>query len=106
MKFLTYFVGFLLIGSGLIWINHNFDLVIIEIPDMRSIWPLALIFIGIAVLKIPEILRNISSAIAGLVLAISLISSIVHTNDKLDNFKFRVEEKLEEELNEEEYSIF
>ncbi len=70
MKSKLFFWGSFLICLGTLLLLNNFDLIDFNMPNILNWWPLLLIIWGVALLKVPVILKNILFSLTGVLLAL------------------------------------
>ncbi len=104
MKASGIFWGSLLIFLGLFFLLDNIDVMEFKIDNMLQYWPIVLIIWGIALLKVPQIVKSILAGLSG-ILAALLIIGLVTINWKFDMFDDDDDDKDEIEFygNDEEY---
>jgi len=88
MKAGTLFWGAFLIFLGIFILLNNLGMLTINISEIVNYWPILLIIWGIALLKIPEVLKYILSGLSGVLLALIIVSSIFSAKEAVSDFDF------------------
>ena len=85
MKASSIFWGGFLVFLGIFFLLDNFDILQIYPGEVLKLWPLLLIVWGVALLKIPNIIKAILAALSGFFLAVLIISLFnIRINDFVD----------------------
>jgi hypothetical protein len=74
MKASSLFWGSFLVFLGIFFLLDNFNVLELRLTDIIKFWPLLLIVWGIALLKIPDVIKKILSSFSGIFLAVIIIS--------------------------------
>lgn len=88
MKAGTLFWGSFLVFLGIFILLDNLNLLKMDIGEIAIYWPILLIIWGVALLKIPEILKYILSGLSGVLLALIIVSSIFSAKRAVSEFDF------------------
>ncbi|HHT51590.1 MAG TPA: hypothetical protein GX007_00195 [Bacteroidales bacterium] len=70
MKYNQFFWGILLITVGVLWILHSSAVVTLCWLDVRKLWPVIFIFIGVSIIPVKDWIKFILNL---LVLAVTVI---------------------------------
>jgi len=81
---------------------NNLGLLTIEISEIINFWPVLLIIWGIAILKIPTVLKYILSSLSGVLLALIIVSTMFSAQKAVTNFEFFDDENVNVSFNTEE----
>lgn len=93
MKASNYFWGAAFIFAGLLYFADNFTSIPVGCSFADYLWPLIIVFLGVTLLRLPQYVKSIVAAVAGMVLALFIFSitnridsdDFVHLGDKLNN---------------------
>lgn len=91
MKAGTLFWGSFLVFLGIFILLDNLNLLKMDIGEIVIYWPILLIIWGVALLKIPEILKYVLSGLSGVLLALIIVSSIFSAKRAVSEFDFSEE---------------
>lgn len=75
MKGKIFFWGTFLIFLGLFLLMNNFGIFKVNFTEILDWWPIILIIWGIALLKIPDVLKNILLALSGLLFSLFIVTA-------------------------------
>ena len=90
MKPSNVFWGLLLVTIGVCFLLYNFDLFYLSFGEVNDFWPVIIIMLGLALLKIPKIYKSILAGASAVYLGI-LTVSLLNLNINIDHdvrFKF------------------
>lgn len=98
------FWGSLLVFLGIFFLLSNFDIVMFEIDWIVDLWPLILVFWGVALLKLPLYVKNVMAGLSAVLISMIIISVIHHNwswnfDSSCDDDKFASESVGEFETN-------
>lgn len=85
MKGKLFFWGSFLIFLGVLLLLNNFKILHLELSEVLDWWPILLIIWGVALLKIPIILKNILFALTGVLLALFLFIIFSYGNEFIES---------------------
>jgi hypothetical protein len=91
MKSSVFFWGAFLIFLGIFLLMNNFGILNFQFDEIFDWWPIILVILGVALLKLPDIVRHLLMALSGILLSLFIVALISNGLNFFDDIRANIE---------------